>query len=31
MTSLLLDIGATVAVVFGYLAVMIWSDTARAL
>jgi len=31
MEFLLVDIGATLAVLLGYLAVVVWSDTARAL
>ena len=31
MEFLLVDIGATLAVLLGYLAVVVWSDVARAL
>jgi len=31
MEFLLVDIGATLAVLMGYVAVVVWSDIARAL
>lgn len=31
MEFLLVDIGATLALLLGYLAVVVWSDIARAL
>jgi hypothetical protein len=31
MEFLLIDIGATLALVLGYLAVVLWSDVARSL
>ncbi len=31
MEFLLVDIGATLAVLLGYVAVVVWSDLARAL
>jgi hypothetical protein len=31
MEFLLVDIGATLAVLLGYVAVVVWSDIARAL
>lgn len=31
MQFLLVDIGATLAVLLGYVAVVVWSDIARAL
>jgi hypothetical protein len=31
MEFLLIDVGATVTLLLGYLAVVIWSDTARSI
>jgi hypothetical protein len=31
MEFLLIDVGATLAVLLGYLAIVVWSDAARSL